>query len=650
MISTTSGTEPVNFVRHDTPHPRELKARHQKLFANRDSTISAPVDNQDDAANYEEDQRQVVNNVDPQDDLGDNRSDSASVSSVIIKNDDQIEQEKRLHQSNSPASNMMYQNQSFTDHVDSAVNDNLVTQVRKVRLSEADAPEDLHSPISEKSLRHVGFENVHEPGEDEESQQNEKLNTRLHRRDTPHHLKNKRITSSKEEKDKIETILSNSENNQRFGLNHEEEVKLNRVQLELKLARLGSGLGLSIAGGLGSSPYKGDDEGIFVSRVTENGAAEVAGLRVGDKILAVNNVDFSRIDHHDAVQKLKTAGNEFTLLIEREVPVGETSQNTFKIPPTPPVRTSLINKVPKPNEDQTIGNGPVTNNASPPTNNNTSDYLFKPDPNITSQLSLNNLPPAPAQSGEMTVIRHIIHTTLIRNKNGLGFSISGGKGSTPYKEDSDSVFISRIFEDGPAFMDGKLQVGDKLLSINGQNVDGLHHDQVITKLTGLERFVRLVVERESLVENGDKFSSFAYSSNSYMANRPSYTGSYKRPMLGSVSSLSGVGDNMLGLGTISTPSTPSFSQHKPMSAIFNTKLPGLRSNASSTLPSARVASYSTSSANAPNPSSALLANSNACAEINNSLVNSSSSPQLSSRSALAVNSQTMGVFSLAEHV
>ena len=52
-------------------------------------------------------------------------------------------------------------------------------------------------------------------------------------------------------------------------------------QMEVVVERTTGGLGLSIAGGRGSTPYKGDDEGIFISRVTESGPAYSAGLRVG---------------------------------------------------------------------------------------------------------------------------------------------------------------------------------------------------------------------------------------------------------------------------------------------------------------------------------------------------------------------------------
>jgi len=49
---------------------------------------------------------------------------------------------------------------------------------------------------------------------------------------------------------------------------------------EVRIVRTSAGLGLSIAGGRNSTPFKGNDEGIFVSRLTPDGPAELAGLRV----------------------------------------------------------------------------------------------------------------------------------------------------------------------------------------------------------------------------------------------------------------------------------------------------------------------------------------------------------------------------------
>lgn len=86
-----------------------------------------------------------------------------------------------------------------------------------------------------------------------------------------------------------------------------------------------------------------------------------------------------------------------------------------------------------------------------------------------------------------------------------------------------------------------------LFQINGVDLDGARHDQAVSMLTGLERFVRLVVHRETLVplgqgnNNNSKASprvfgaprpyTGLYSAGSYMANRPSYTG-YRRAQPG----------------------------------------------------------------------------------------------------------------------
>jgi protein scribble len=53
--------------------------------------------------------------------------------------------------------------------------------------------------------------------------------------------------------------------------------------------------------------------------VTENGPADLAGLRVGDKVLRVNGVNVEEADHYDAVEVLKACGSILVLLVSREV-------------------------------------------------------------------------------------------------------------------------------------------------------------------------------------------------------------------------------------------------------------------------------------------------------------------------------------------
>lgn len=282
-------------------------------------------------------------------------------------------------------------------------------------------------------------------------------------------------------------------------------VELREEKYEIHIERSKSGLGLSIAGGRGSTPFKGDDEGIFISRVTKGGPADLAGLRVGDKVLTVNGVNVVGVSHYDAVEVLKASGAVLILEVSREV-------------------TRLVRDF----------------DARSDTRSVESSISSKPE---QSQRIPSPLPPV---SDDLVSHKMLIHTTLIRDSRGLGFSIAGGKGSQPFKSDSDAIFISRITEGGVAHKDGKLAMGDRVVSINGVDLSGASHDQAVGMLTGLERFVRLVVEREVTLPKDSPSPSPGsqqsprlfglpkpytglYSANSYMANRPGFTG-YRRSL------------------------------------------------------------------------------------------------------------------------
>lgn len=65
--------------------------------------------------------------------------------------------------------------------------------------------------------------------------------------------------------------------------------------VEIELVKGGSGLGFSIAGGLGNQHIPGDN-GIYVTKIMAGGAAHRDGrLRVGDKLLMVKNTSVSVI-------------------------------------------------------------------------------------------------------------------------------------------------------------------------------------------------------------------------------------------------------------------------------------------------------------------------------------------------------------------
>ncbi|XP_070320406.1 protein scribble homolog isoform X4 [Odocoileus virginianus] len=226
------------------------------------------------------------------------------------------------------------------------------------------------------------------------------------------------------------------------------------VKLTLTIVRQTGGLGISIAGGKGSTPYKGDDEGIFISRVSEEGPAARAGVRVGDKLLEVNGVALQDAEHQQAVEALRGAGATVHMRLWRERMVEPENAVTI---------TAL-----RPEDD------------------------YSPRERRGGSLRLPLLPPEPPRPPRQ---RHV--ACLVRSEKGLGFSIAGGKGSTPYRAGDGGIFISRIAEGGAAHRAGTLQVGDRVLSINGVDMTEARHDHAVSLLTAASPTIALLLEREA---------------------------------------------------------------------------------------------------------------------------------------------------------
>jgi len=647
--------EPREMVRQKTPHPKELKAKAHKLFGSptksADNTgvsfedvltdngefINGIQKKEDEAAMEEQDEGI------PQQDLEDEEDEETykeRLRNAMNKRPVSVGQEYEVRRTSMELTQAVPQ----TDILD------VTAQRGRAELARQGSLADRHPPASLAARRQNS--NPSDPGaggsggsgcvsresdasdeehdheqtavrfnveEEEEETGDVELDTtaqRLHRRDTPHHLKNKRVSQGVD-KERVATIIAQALQKGGEDVNGEENVSMDggaeastsnglsshlnsrpnsmsdslpavppkphgtselssprsptsgphvvveEVTKEISFSRADKGLGLSIAGGLGSTPFKGDDEGVFISRVTGGGPADEAGLRVNDKVISVNGVTCVNVDHYEAVAILKAAGSTITMVIVREV--------TRLVPPSGPAPTHSMVPPPSLSPHNTPGlpglpQVPLSGQAPPPlplsglpTHLPAHSPTYSPPPASMSMAnpklsSMSSIPVSASSSlntsrdTEDLVVRvEKIYTTLLRDTSGLGFSIAGGQGATPFKDTSESIFVSKITDGGTAMRDGKLAVGDKIVQINGVDVTDARHDQAVQMLTGLERFVRLVVERETLVPRTTAPSSLnssndksgttdkspkvfgapkpytgLYSANSYMANRPNY--------------------------------------------------------------------------------------------------------------------------------
>eukprot|EP00092_Neocalanus_flemingeri_P002644 GFUD01002832.1.p1 GENE.GFUD01002832.1~~GFUD01002832.1.p1 ORF type:complete len:1969 (+),score=355.00 GFUD01002832.1:159-6065(+) len=686
----------TNFVRQKTPHPKELKAKAHKLFGSGNSPVKTPdvtVNFNDNAdlsteyingiANKEEASLEEQDEGIPQQDLDDEedeqtykerlrnelnrgltqdfeRRTSMELTQAVPQTDildvtagrhrAELGRQGSLADRQLPASLARRQNSNPSDPGAGGSGGSGCVS-RDSETEETDSEED-HEQTA------VRFKVDEEGGNDEKQ--------RLHRRDTPHHLKNKRI-NQQVDKERVASIIAlalqkqvNGEEDSPDGVaapesvseslpnsrpvsqadmaprplsqvdplpipprsvsqytsdntsetSHGPRVVVEEVQSEISFSRADKGLGLSIAGGLGSTPFKGDDEGVFISRVTSGGPADEAGLKVNDKVISVNGISCVNVDHYEAVGILKAAGSNISMVIVREVTrlIPPESNSPTQVPVTPQ------QTLPSPNHQPNSVQPPVHNTnlsmsslsplvaqkptlshhivpqSAPPTVTQKMEYPPENRLSMPAAINSNELLNTSRDSEDLVIKIEKIYTTLLRDNSGLGFSIAGGLDAAPFKEGSESLYVSKITDAGTAHRDGKLRVGDKIVQINGVDVSDARHDQAVQMLTGLERFVRLVVERETLVprtiagpslnvsnEKSPKVFGLPkpytglYSASSYMANRPNYGLRSREP------------------GNYGLNSSPNNPNDAPATYNANYKLPGLGGipgeNKNTTLPS-----------------------------------------------------------------
>ncbi|XP_014726016.1 PREDICTED: inaD-like protein isoform X1 [Sturnus vulgaris] len=248
------------------------------------------------------------------------------------------------------------------------------------------------------------------------------------------------ITALRQTPQKVQLVVYRNEAHYK----DEENLEVFSVDIQKKTGR---GLGLSIAG-------KRNGSGVFISDIVKGGAADLDGRLIqGDQILSVNGEDMRNASQETVATILKCAQGLVHLELGRLragswLSSRKTSQNSQASqqsvhshfhPALAPVLSTLQNFV-------------STKRSSADTSQRNS---------------------AGADMGPRTV-------EITRGPNdALGVSIAGGKGS-PLGD--IPIFIAMIQASGVAARTQKLRVGDRIVSINGQPLDGLSHADAVNLL------------------------------------------------------------------------------------------------------------------------------------------------------------------------
>ncbi|KAM6364219.1 multiple PDZ domain protein isoform 11-T11 [Pluvialis apricaria] len=214
-------------------------------------------------------------------------------------------------------------------------------------------------------------------------------------------------------------------------------------------------LGISIVGGRGMGSRLSNGEmmrGIFIKHILEDSPAGKNGtLKTGDRIVEVDGIDLRDASHEQAVEAIRKAGNPVVFMVQsiisRPKAFGQSDlePSLCNLPLPPPsafsgmscdVAQSSSSRVPEDVEKE-----------------DEFGYSWK---KIMQRYG--NLP------GELHMIE------LEKGRTGLGLSLAGNKDRSRM-----SVFIVGIDPNGAAGKDGRLQIADELLEINGQILYGRTH-------------------------------------------------------------------------------------------------------------------------------------------------------------------------------
>ncbi|XP_032490891.1 multiple PDZ domain protein isoform X3 [Phocoena sinus] len=217
-------------------------------------------------------------------------------------------------------------------------------------------------------------------------------------------------------------------------------------------------LGISIVGGRGMGSRLSNGEvmrGIFIKHVLEDSPAGKNGtLKPGDRIVEVDGMDLRDASHEQAVEAIRKAGNPVVFMVQ-----------------------SIINRPRAPSQSESEPEkAPLCSVPPPPppafaemsedhAQSSASEISADVDKEDEFGCSWKNIR---ERYGTLTGELHMIE--LEKGRSGLGLSLAGNKDRSRM-----SVFIVGIDPNGAAGKDGRLQIADELLEINGQILYGRSH-------------------------------------------------------------------------------------------------------------------------------------------------------------------------------
>jgi protein scribble len=350
-----------HFVRTNTPHPKELMKKKEALKQRHGVSTNSQSSNQESQSSERQSQLPVINTKTVQLNANPLETNKPKLEKRLVINENLNSNINNEGTNNEIDENHNNENDENINDIDDEEGKDDIKNKKSNIMKHVDFKLNNQSNIqTAKTENFQCFDNEDELNENNNNEEDLDKSTgsghcRLRRRDTPHHLKGARINNSSNNTQQLDPsemkeILERYSGNNSFSntaspssriatlcqpkqkpkpatsyipdnFKYDELRKL--IQLVLKINRQeGAGLGIRIAGGKGSNPYKEDDDGIFITRILPDSPARNTGLKVGDKLLKVNQISLNDLTHQEAADALKEAvksGTQLTLCVLQEL-------------------------------------------------------------------------------------------------------------------------------------------------------------------------------------------------------------------------------------------------------------------------------------------------------------------------------------------
>ncbi|XP_046510235.1 PDZ domain-containing RING finger protein 4 isoform X1 [Equus quagga] len=267
------------------------------------------------------------------------------------------------------------------------------------------------------------------------------------------------------------------------------------------LERENDTLGFNIIGGRPNRNNQEETsaEGIYVSKILENGPADRAdGLEIHDKIIEVNGKDLSKATHEEAVEAFRNAKEPIVVQVLRRTPLSKPAYGaapevqlmnastqtdiTFEHiialtklrPPTPPVPDICPFLL----SDSCHSLHPM-------------EHEFYEDNEYLSSL------PADADRTEDFEYEEV-ELCRVSSQEKLGLTVC-------YRTDDEEdtgIYVSEVDPNSIAAKDGRIREGDRILQINGEDVQNRGEAVALLSSDECKRIVLLVARPEIQLDEG----------------------------------------------------------------------------------------------------------------------------------------------------